>query len=93
MSWSSKRFPDGLAVFGSAIGLMPMKEMFDAFAATHPGAAILSRIDPDKSVVLFFPPVAREFGRMMGGEDCEPPSRENLAVLIGDAAALEQLAG
>lgn len=93
MPWSSKRFPDGLVVFGSAIGLMPMKEMFDAFAATHPGAAILSRLDADKSVVLYFPPVAWEFGRMMGGSDCEPPSRENLALLIGDASALEQLPG
>jgi hypothetical protein len=92
MPWSSKRFPDGLVVFGNAIGLMPMKEIFDAFAARNPGAAILSRIDADGSVILFFPPVAWEFGKMMGGTDCDAPPRENLTVLIGDASALEGLA-
>ena len=83
MGWSSKTYADGLVQFGDTFGLLPLKELFDTFAKTQPNAAIFSRINTDASVSIFFPPVAREFGQLMGAVDCEMPERDGLALLCG----------
>ncbi len=83
MGWSSKTYADGLVQFGDTFGLLPLKELFDAFAKTQPDAAIFSRINADASVSIFFPPASREFGLLMGAVDCEIPEPYGLALLCG----------
>ena len=69
--WYAKHFPAGVIELRPAGGWPEFRDVFEAFAATRPGASIHRRVNADGSVWVYLSPECAEFAIMIGAKECE----------------------
>lgn len=83
MVWFVKRFADGQVRFSPNSTAREFLDVFDAFAATRKGAAILVARGAG-GLTIYLPPVCAEFAAMIGAEEWHEPLPRALLFLAGD---------
>ena len=85
MPWYAKRFEDGHVALYPRGNFQEFKEVFEAFANAHPGAALFAQLDAsDGSATIFLSPNAAEFAAMIRAAESAPPPKDRVVLLAGD---------